>query len=162
MKSRVLFIHRSVGHNLLADGKVYDLLHASAPEIELHDYDQNVDILGAGAGAGKKQGFVFPGGNTRPEDYAEIFSSSIDPKYQPILDMAMAYDVIIIKSCYPNSNIKSAEELDRIQGYYQSIAKFFADKHPEKQLVILTSPPLRPWATKPRAAARARHSSMQG
>ncbi|MDB5165074.1 MAG: hypothetical protein JWL89_700 [Candidatus Saccharibacteria bacterium] len=153
--TRALFVHRSVGHNLIADGGVYELVKAADPQLELNDYDQNTDTLTDSQGQQKQLGFIFPDGNTKPEDYAQIFSDQVESAYRPILDLAMGYDTIVIKSCYPNSNIKTDEELEAVKSYYQAIAAFFKSRS-SKQLLILTSPPLTPLMTNQKAAARAR------
>ena len=158
MKS-VLFIHRSVGRNLIKDGGVYDLAARTSPEFMFDDYDQNTDLLTSSSTSMPRQmNFRFPGGDTKPSDYASLFTEGTDLSYQDILVWALGYDVIVIKSCYPNSNITSDLELENIKGYYQAIAKFFAG-HPDKKLVIMTTPPLRWLCTKPDAAARARQLS---
>lgn len=154
MKS-VLFIHRSVGRNLINDGGMYHLASTISPNFALNDYDQNVDLLHDNVSMPRKMGFTFPGRDTRPADYAAIFSESPDPAYQPILDFALGYDVVVIKSCYTSSNITSDDELNAMEQAYQSIAKFFSTR-PDKRLVILTSPPLRHFKTSKAAAARAR------
>jgi len=149
----VIFFHRSVGRNLIKDGGIYQLVKESSA-FTLSDYDQNTDLLTSPNGQ-QKPGFVFPGGNTRPADFAGIFSETTSVQYELIRDMALRYDTIVIKSCYPNSNIKSDEELDIIKGQYQAICNFFA-KQKDKKLIILTSPPLRPIMTKHDNAKRAR------
>jgi hypothetical protein len=141
---RVLFIHRSVGRNLLHDGRVRELLGANAT-VSLDDYDQNIDVLASG-NTRQKLGLIFPGNDTKPQDYAAIFSTVISNAHAPILKLALDYDVIVIKSCYPNSHIVSDAQLEEIKGHYQSIADYFA-KLPTKQLIILTSPPLVPFKT---------------
>jgi hypothetical protein len=79
----------------------------------------------------------------------------VSNEYAPIRKLALGYDAIAIKSCYPNSHIISDEHLEEIKSYYQSIARYFATQ-PTKQLVILTSPPLVPLKTNAAAAQRAR------
>ncbi|HSX02135.1 MAG TPA: hypothetical protein VLI05_02350 [Candidatus Saccharimonadia bacterium] len=149
-----LFIHRSVGRNLLHDGRVRELLKAAKAPLILDDYDQNIDVLTTESGR-TKLGLNFPGGDTRPQDYAAIFSAQRAESSAPILELALSYDRIVIKSCYPNSHITSDEQLEAVKGHYQSIARFFAD-HATKQLIIVTSPPLVPLKTNPAAARRAR------
>ncbi len=150
----ILFIHRSVGRNLLNDGRVYKLVRKQG-KFSLSDYDQNTDNLTDFDGRQQKLGFVFPGGNTRPADLAAIFNEGMPEQFRPIRDLALSYDVIVAKSCYPNSNIKSDGELETIKAYYQNICDFFATQ-PEKSLVIMTSPPLTPILTRSDRARRAR------
>lgn len=155
MMKSVLFIHRSVGRNLITDGNVYQLAGQASPNFSFSDYDQNIDSLHSGTGMPRIMNFRFPGNDTKPADYATLFSDAVDTAYRPILDFALGYDIIIIKSCYPNSDINSDEQLEAIKGNYLSITRFFAT-HPDKQLIILTSPPLRRLRTNPAAAKRAR------
>lgn len=150
----IIFFHRSVGRNLIHVGHLYELLHRS-PGLRLDDYDQNTDVLTQSNDGRHKAGLVFPGGNTRPADFAVIFNEHVAKAYRPIRDFALSYDVIVIKSCFPNTNIRSEQELASIQAQYESICRFFATQR-MKRLMILTSPPLRPLLTKSARAARAR------
>ncbi len=155
MKS-VLFIHRSVGRNLINDGKMYDLTMQISPNFALSDYDQNLDLLRDNISViPRKLGLSFPGGDTKPADYAAIFSNTVDPTYKRILDFALRYDVVVLKSCYPNSNIKNDEQLEAIKNQYLSVIQFFTSRT-DKQLILLTTPPLRHLRTNAAAAKRAR------
>lgn len=147
---RVLFLHRSVGENLINDGKMYGLIAVHGDD-ELSDFNQNTSVL-RDAKSSRKTDMVMPGGNTTPRDFAALFR---DDFQSPLKDCVMGFDVIVIKSCYPNSNIKSSDGLHEIQNYYRSIAQYFA-QHTDKQLVILTSPPLIPLLTRRANATRAR------
>ena len=66
----------------------------------------------------------------------------------------LSYDVLVLKSCYPNSNIQSDEQLEMAKDYYQSIASFMQTK-PHTKLLLLTSPPLRRSRTTRENAKRA-------
>lgn len=152
---RAIFIHRSVGHNLIRDGKLYDLFRKYAPDIELSDYDHNSKLLTVAGGEPRQRTLAFPGNNTGPQNYADFFANDANGANPKLLELIMEHDIIILKSCYPNSNIKSDEELRRIKDCYLTIAQFFAST-PGKQLVIMTSPPLVPIMTSADAARRAR------
>jgi len=104
----------------------------------------------------RKTNYDMPGSNTTPRDYATLFSDAYTSLFK---DFVMKHDVIIIKSCYPNSNIKSDDELQTIKSHYGSIASFFA-QHSNKQLIIITSPPLVPLRTNTANAARARELAL--
>lgn len=151
---KILFIHRSVGNNLINDSDFYKLLEAQGANFEFSDYDNNTGILRDGKGS-KKLGLMFPNDNTKPSDYAELFSEQGKENYSELFNLVMSYGVIAIKSCYPNSNIKSDKELENVKDSYRKITQFFAG-HPNKKLIILTSPPLRPFATSTKNADRAR------
>ena len=145
--SRILFIHRSVGENIIVEGRLYDLLDDS---IDFSDFNQNTSILRNKSKSNNSE-FQMPGNNTHPENYAVLFSN----KTTEMLNFVMNFDIIIIKSCYPNSNIKSTFELEKIKNYYNSIFSFFSN-YPEKNLIAITSPPLQPIMTKLSSAKRAK------
>lgn len=147
---KILFLHRSVGENLIKDGKMYELI-ATHSDVMFSDFNQNTSVLRDADGS-RKADMVMPGGNTTPRDFAALFR---DDYHSPLKDLVMEFDVIVIKSCYPNSNIKSSDELHEIQNYYRSITQYFA-QHTDKQLIILTSPPLIPLLTNRANATRAR------
>lgn len=138
----------------MADGEMYRLIHEAGSPFTFSDFDQNTGILQA-ENTDEKPLWKFPGNDTKPSDYAELFSFEKQQGSDPTLTDILKYDVIVIKSCYPNSNLKSREELEAAQAAYQSILSFF-DVQPTKKLIILTSPPLAPIKTNPQNAARAR------
>ncbi len=150
---KVLFIHRSVGNNLIQDGELYELLKAH-DNIQFSDFNQNTGVLCDTVGK-EDTNMKMPGGDTHPENYAELFK---DDHNSALKTFAMEFDQVIIKSCYPNSNIKTGEELEMIKEHYKSIASFFVNNN--KQLLILTSPPLRPTSTTTENAARARQLAI--
>ena len=150
----LLFIHRSVGNNLINDSGLYKLLENQGANFEFSDYDNNTGILRDSKGS-KKLSLKFPNDNTKPSDYAELFSEQGKENYGQLFNLVMSYDAIAIKSCYPNLNIKSDNELESIKASYQSIVQFFLD-HPDKKLIILKSPALRPFATSAKNTNRAR------
>ncbi len=132
---KALFIHRSVGRHLIDQGNLRELLLDR--DILLDDYDNNSGVLTCSDNSESNNSIVIPGNNTNPANLAQFFTTWPDA-----LD---DYDLIIIKSCYPNSHIKSHEQLDNIKDSYNSIIKAFANH--AKQPLILTSPPLRPILT---------------
>lgn len=132
---KILFIHRSVGHNLIKEGDLRPLLKQH--DIELDDYDNNLGELTHSGGTVSKGDIVMPGNNTNPDNLADYFSN-----WKELLD---SYDTIMIKSCYPNSHVKDEQQLETIKAQYTSIIDAFR-KH-NKPLIILTTPPLRPLFT---------------
>jgi hypothetical protein len=152
--TKVLFIHRSVGNNLIEDGGLYALLRERQPDVELNDFNQNTGIIRDFDGLQKTE-LAMPGGDTHPSNYAELFSDTPSK----MLDFVMGFDVIVIKSCYPNSNIESDAELENIKKHYESTASFFT-AHPNKRLIIFTSPPLQPLMTNKQKAHRAKELAL--
>lgn len=130
-----MFIHRSVGQNLIDDGDLRPLLISTAKkaglEIKFSDINNNEDKS-------------IPGNDTKPENYADYFSTHY-----------LSEDLVIIKSCYPNSNIGSDGDLNELKSTYKKLADAFLASSSSK-LLIMTSPPLRPVRTNPHNANRAR------
>ncbi len=151
---RILFIHRSTGANLLRQGHVRRLLATKYADIWLDDYNQNKNILTDHNGNQSSFKIDFIGSDTTPKAYAAFFSES-NRDGTMLQRILKEYDTTVIKSCYPNNAITSDAALNELKGCYKSIALFFA-KHPDKQLGIMTTPPLLMAKTNPTEAALAR------
>ena len=63
--------------------------------------------------------------------------------------------MIMVKSCYPASNIGDDAQLEADKGYYRTIAARM-DQYPNKLLIIVSNPPQVPGATNAAEASRAR------
>lgn len=133
--TKVLLIHRSVGHHLIEHGNLRELLKNKG--VLLDDYDNNLGVLTHDDGTTHQNAIAMPGNNTNPDNLAAFFT-----EWPNILDN---YDLIMIKSCYPSSHIKNKAQLAKIKESYDSIITSFG-KH-QKHLFILTTPPLRPLLT---------------
>lgn len=132
---KALFIHRSVGKHLMHYGKLRFRLNAK--NIEIDDYNNNTGTLTHNDGRSEISTTLIPGNDTTPSNLDDLFK-----KWNKTLN---DYDLIIIKSCYPNSRIKDKEQLEQIKGHYQNIIKACAAQN--IRLLILTTPPLRPSST---------------
>jgi hypothetical protein len=137
---RILFIHRSVGRHLLKYGNLRKLLNGH--DIRLDDYNNNDGTLTYDDGKSVENIIRMPGNNTNPDNLADFFKSWPD--------VLNGYDLMMIKSCYPNSHIKNKAQLDKVKQSYSSIIKSFKERN--KKLFILTTPPLRPLFTNPTEA----------
>ena len=151
--NKILFIHRSVGENLINDGKIYQNFISNS-NIDFNDYNVNTKIL-RNKYDSKKLLLDFPNNNTTPKDYSILFNKNT--KYLKTKDFVLQFNTVIIKSCYPNSNIKNIQELTNIKDYYTQITSFF-NNLPNK-LIIVTSPPLIPFKTNTQNAKRAKELS---
>jgi hypothetical protein len=149
----VLFIHRSVGHNLIHDGRVYALIEVAGQPFELTDYNHNTGILTSPSGI-KRLNLQFPGGDTKPQNYAAVFTHKGSSEHRELLELTGAYDTVVLKSCYPTC-ITSDAELESLKQHYAVITDFFTNTMPQ-QLVLVTPPPLRPRKTSKENARRAR------
>lgn len=151
----LLFIHRSVGRNLVIDGNLYGLTEDAGRAYILHDFGQNTDILHDEKGRHYAVAWHFPGDDTKPANYAELFSKQRLAERDITLESILAYDIIAIKSCYTANHLSTDGELEASKQAYRQIINFFADQ-PDKKLVILTSPPLTPLRTQRSDTERAR------
>lgn len=149
----ILFIHRSVGRNLIDDGQLREQLTAIG--CALDDYDHNNHVLTSAAGEQTNLGETFSMPDTTPADYAALFSRSGRDEQIKAHELIAGYDMVVIKSCYPNSQITNDEQLVTIKEHYTNIAKFFLERK-QQQLVVMTNPPLRKSRTDAASAGRAR------
>lgn len=131
----VLFIHRSVGQNLLNDGGLKGEIERAAGTSGLSLIFKDIN---------NNSNHEIPGPDTKPSDYAKYFSNH-----------SLSEDLVIIKSCYPNSAIESDAKLDELKLTYESLIQKFKANSLGK-LLILTTPPLRPGRTNQSQAYRAR------
>lgn len=131
---KLLFIHRSVGQGIITKGGLRKLLN---PSITLDDFNNNTGVLtrhDESVVSGMLQNL---GADTKPENLERLFA-----EWPELLDN---YDVVAIKSCYPNSHIKDRQQLEKIKARYEHMVERVGAHG--KQLLIVTTPPLRPGFT---------------
>ena len=151
--TNVVFLHRSVGHNLIEQGNVRALLGAEGYVFWDQGYnrdglrDPNGDYLG--------YGYFVPRGNTDPDGLARIFSQPAVNWPLNTFSRLLQHEVIVFKSCFPVNNINSDDQLKQYQQWYLQIRDRM-DQHPDKLFVVVTPPPLNSAATNAAAATRAR------
>ena len=149
----IIFLHHSCGQNLIEQGLVRESL--SELGYEFYDHGYNDDGLRLADGTYSGTNFDVPGDNTDPDGLAEIFSQPLHDPPDNTFSHLIQYDVIILKSCYPTSNITSEEQLAEYQAYYQTIRDRM-DQHPEKTFIVVSQPPEVPGNSDRDAADRAR------
>ncbi len=149
----VIFLHHSVGRNLIREGRVRERLTEAGFRFWDHEYNWEGLTRPDGTPAGYSYGI--PGDNTDPDGLARIFSQPAFPWPVNAFSGLLQHEVIIVKSCFPNSHIQSDEQLQEIQGHYLRMRERM-DRFPHHLFIIVTSPPLNPAETVPEAAARAR------
>lgn len=149
----VIFLHHSVGRNLIHQGGVRERLTEAGFRFWDHDYNWEGLTRPDGTPAGYSYGI--PGDNTDPDGLARLFAQPVFPWPLNALSGLLQHKVIIVKSCFPNSNIRSDEQLLEMQGYYLRMRERM-DRFQDHLFIIVTSPPLNPAETTPEAAARAR------
>jgi hypothetical protein len=150
---RIIWLHHSVGFGIIDGGGVREGL--SSLGYEFYDHGYNDDGLRLADGSATGTNFDVPGDNTDPDGFAEIFSQPVHDPPDNTLSQLMQYDVILIKSCFPTSNIWDDSQLEADKGYYRTIATQM-DKYPDKLLILVTHPPQVPNSTDSDEARRAR------
>jgi len=151
---RLLFIHHSCGRIWLDEGELRDELFRNG--IAVHDATYGDEI----------------GEYTDLCHWVPKFSDQIDKiltfDFHPdnYYGDSRKNDIIMFKSCYPNSNISSdgaipgdplAREMttQNYKAVFEELGKVFAE-HPEQTFIYVTAPPLEPGSTSPDNASRAR------
>jgi hypothetical protein len=151
---RILLLHHSVGRYLLRDGEVRARLAGASSSLELWDHDYNK--LGLTDGRGDRLGHAFPmpSDDTDPPGLLRLFTGT-DAEATPAREQALEFDIIAMKSCYPNSGIASEAELDSMLDMYRALLAALGAIG-DRQFVLLTSPPLTPLRTSAAQGRRAR------
>jgi hypothetical protein len=157
----VVFLHHSVGRNLIEQGNLRQLLTNRGYQLYDQGYNEE-DGLHLPDGTRADYTYGVPSDNTDPDGLATIFSQPVDTtsvgsKGAPsnTLSGLLRHNVIVFKSCYPVTQIESDADLERYKTYYLQI-RATIDRYPDKVFIALTPPPQEPGSTNKEAAARAR------
>jgi len=157
----LVFLHHSTGAYLILRGNVRQQLTQRGYQFWDHDYNQ--DGLTRPDGKRTHTHYDIPdlspgdegGGNTDPEGLAHLFAQPVNDPPDNAFSRLLQHPVVIFKSCFPNSALKSDEMLERHKALYLGMRDAM-DKHPRHLFILLTTPPLRPQATTADEAKRAR------
>jgi len=155
--TNIVFLHHSTGRGLISEGDVRPLLAERGYQFWDHDYNYIglVDPDGAATGAHYRIPGFLGQGNTDVDGLAALFSQpAVDPPANAFSRL-LQHEVIITKSCFPNSAIKSDEMQMQFQAWYLGMRDVM-DQHPDRMFIIVTSPPLHPEMTNAEEARRAR------
>lgn len=144
-KLTLMWLHHSTGDYILKKGKLKKALEAN--NIDFYDINYKEAVV---------DGYSI-GDHTDPEDFPKNFNT---PKYFDVmkrweLENKQQHDIIMFKSCYPASNIKSEKMLENYKAYYLSMIPTFK-QNPNVLFIPMTTPPLVIDKTTPENAARAR------
>lgn len=148
----LLFIHHSVGWNLM--------YRSGAQGLAAVLFGGGYLPFSLTYGQGEVDGYVI-GDHTDVPDWPVNFNT---PAYfekiaawtEPQVALPSGrHDLVLFKSCYPNSNLPDEGLVEEFKAHYLSLLPTFA-AHPQTLFVLLTTPPLHPLATLPDRAARAR------
>lgn len=149
---KMLFIRRSVGQDIIDEGNFRRLL-AQKSSLKLWDYNQNTATLCDDKGQIGKNQMQLPLRDTKPGDFLKYFRP--DNPSVSLSTILNEYPIIVLKSCYPNSQITSEKMLrERQQEYIHLIATLSSLR--QTNFVLLTSPPLSIFRTTTQSAYHAR------
>lgn len=146
-KMRIIFLHHSVGRNLIRQGGVRDLVARwNEPDNARHEFwDHDYNEIGLTGPSGEHVGLSFgvPGDNTDPDGLAVLFSQPVHDPPDNALSHLLSFDVIIFKSCFPASAIHSQAQLEHYRRRYLAIRETLA-RYPDKLFIVVSPPPLAP------------------
>lgn len=149
----IVFLHHSVGNNLIDQGGVRDLFTTAGYQF----WDQGYNWQQLRDPNGRTTGYAYtvPDDNTDPDGLARVFSQPAYGLPLNTLSGLLQHEVILYKSCFPASQIGMDEDLEKSKAYYRQMLPTI-DQHPDRLFILLTQPPLIPRETNPQQAARAR------
>jgi len=155
--TNVIFLHHSTGRALIAEGNVRPLLTKLGYRFWDHGY--NHEGLVRPDGTPTHASYRIPGnrgqGNTDVDGLAKLFMQPVTNPPSNAFSRLLQHEVIVFKSCFPNSAIKSDEMQEQFQAWYLQMRDVM-DQHPDRIFILVTSPPLHPMATNADEARRAR------
>ncbi len=151
--TNIIFLHHSVGRNLIEQGRIREAFRERG--YAFWDQDYNHRGLRNPEGESTGYGYDLPYDNSDPDGLARIFEQRVYPLPLNTLSGLLQHEVILLKSCFPNSHIPDAEALEARKALYLRI-RAGMEAHPDKIFILLTSPPLNPADTNAEEAANAR------
>lgn len=151
--TNIIFLHHSVGHNLIEQGGVRQLFTQNGYSFWDHGY--NNQGLRDPQGTYLNYHYTVPNDNTDFDGMRDIFTQKVYNQPVNTFSALLQHEVIIIKSCFPNSGITSDEMLAQDKEIFLTIRSVM-DAYPDKLFIIITQPPLNPAETDLSSAARAR------
>jgi len=135
---RILFIHRSVGQQLIDSVD----LRTRATAYEFYDLNANDGILTDAEGQKISAPVALPNSNTTPSDLAAFFASALVKG--PESDFLDGFDVLTFKSCYSANNFATDGSLDDAKECYLGSIAQYIEMNDSKQFVLSSPPPRKP------------------
>ena len=137
--TNVIFLHHSVGDNLIRQTDFRQQLTEAGLSFWDHDYN----FYGLNDPSGNSTGYNFgiPDDNTDPDGLEKLFSQKVYPLPVNAISGLMQYEVIVFKSCFTGNVLSSDQQIEETKGYYETVRRFIAS-HPDKLFILLTTPPL--------------------
>jgi hypothetical protein len=151
--TNVVFLHHSVGQNLIQGGRLRELLTQAGFDFYDHGYNSTGLVRPDGTPAGYS--YDVPGDDTDPAGLARIFEQRLYRLPLNTWSALLQHEVIVVKSCFLAIWTLSDDGLERQKADYLRMGDVM-DRHRDKLFIILTSPPANPAENDVAAAARAR------
>lgn len=155
--TNVIFLHHSVGRNLIRQGGLRELLSAAGFSFYDHDYNGTGLVKPDGAPAGYS--YRVPGDDTDPGGLARIFEQPAHGLPLNAWSALLRHEAIVVKSCFLSLRNLGDAELEHQKRDYLRMREAI-DRHRDRLFIVLTSPPANPAETTAAAAARARTLSQ--
>lgn len=143
-RTPVLFVHHSIGRQLLDAGG----LRHRVPHLALWDHDYNEIGLSDPEGVRLGTSFPVPGDNTDPSGLVAL----LEALHAGRLRHVPPHEILVLKSCFPNSDVSEADE-PSLRQVYDALRERALDL-PQRTMLV-SSPPLVIESTSPAAARRA-------
>lgn len=137
--TNVVFLHHSVGENLITQTDLRKQLTGAG--LDLWDHDYNYYGLNDLNGNPTGYNYWIPDDNTDPDGLAKLFSQKVYGLPVNGISGLMQHEVIVFKSCFTGNAVMDDAQLEAQMGYYETMHAFIA-QHPEKLFILLTTPPL--------------------
>lgn len=149
----ILFIHRSVGANMLRDTQA----RSQGLAYNLYDFNANTNLLVNPDGMNEESSLFILNGDTNPRGLNLFFEKALtDRDTKSELEK---FDVIVFKSCYTASRIQSDDMLASYKKDYQAGIDSYIQANPSKRFVVVSPPPRRNILTRKSDAERAANFS---
>ena len=110
-QTNIIFLHHSVGNHLIENGKIRELLGEEGYQF----WDHNYNWIGLRDPQGNFRDYSYnvPGDNTDTDGFQGIFAQKVYNLPVNTISGLFQHEVIIIKSCFPNSNVDSDANLQK-------------------------------------------------
>jgi hypothetical protein len=148
---KCLFVHHSVGHNIIRDSGLRE--RCLAAQIELWDHDYN-RIGITGPESQRLDALPIRNDNTDPDGLLDFVSRAQTDETSKEWGFVREFDLLILKSCYPNNKIPDDESQRKLEDLYAELIPRMSSL--PLSAILVTTPPLRAMCTSPAAARRAR------
>lgn len=151
--TNVVFLHHSVGENLITQTDLRQQLNDAGLDFWDHDYN----YYGLNDLNGNPTGYNYwiPDDNTDPNGLAKLFSQKVYGLPLNGISGLMQHEVIVFKSCFTGNLLYDDAQAETVKGSYDTVHAFIR-QHPEKLFILLTTPPLNSAEADPAMAARGR------